>query len=208
VISSSSPAVAARCAYVRAHAGAACSQNITDPRLGVQLIELMESGLSASDAVSRVAENEPLVAYRQLTAVDAQGRSSAFSGQYTLGTYATVMGVDAVAAGNLLANPDVPGAMLKAFETKSGLEIEERLLAAIHAGISAGGEAGPVHSAGIVVAGDVAWHVTDLRIDWSDDPISELERLWAIWQPQKSDYLQRALDPSAAPSYGVQGDPT
>ncbi|MEY5037786.1 MAG: hypothetical protein RL472_892, partial [Pseudomonadota bacterium] len=33
-ISSSSPAVAARCAYARAGVGAVASQNITDPRLG------------------------------------------------------------------------------------------------------------------------------------------------------------------------------
>ena len=33
-ISSSSPAVAARCAYARADVGAVASQNVTDPTLG------------------------------------------------------------------------------------------------------------------------------------------------------------------------------
>ncbi|GIR51209.1 MAG: hypothetical protein CM15mP60_2700 [Alphaproteobacteria bacterium] len=33
-VASSSPAVAARCAYARAGVGAAASQNVTDPRLG------------------------------------------------------------------------------------------------------------------------------------------------------------------------------
>ena len=40
-ISSSSPAVAARCAWVRAGVGAACTQNITDPRLGTRLLDLL-----------------------------------------------------------------------------------------------------------------------------------------------------------------------
>ncbi len=43
-VSSSSPAVAARCAHVRARVGAAASQNITDPRLGPELLDLMEAG--------------------------------------------------------------------------------------------------------------------------------------------------------------------
>jgi len=85
-------------------------------------------------------------------------------------------------------------------------ELEPRLLAALRAGIEDGGEAGPVHSAGLLVADQVAWPSTDLRVDWSDDPISELERIWLIWAPQWRDYVIRALDPASAPAYGVPGD--
>ena len=44
VISSSSPAVAARCAHARAGVGVAATQNITDPALGPRLLDLMEAG--------------------------------------------------------------------------------------------------------------------------------------------------------------------
>ncbi len=47
VVSSSSPAVAARCAFARAGVGAACSQNVTDPRLGPRLLDLLAAGLDA-----------------------------------------------------------------------------------------------------------------------------------------------------------------
>ena len=47
VVSSSSPAVAARCAHARAGVGAAASQNITDPRLGTELLDLIEAGTPA-----------------------------------------------------------------------------------------------------------------------------------------------------------------
>jgi len=207
VITSSSPAVAARCAFVRAHAGAACSQNITDPRLGTRVLDLLESGYSADEAIAAIVEGEPLIAYRQLTAIDANGGTASFSGERTLGLHATAQGIDAVAAGNLLSNEGVPGAMIAAFEVDAEAVMEARLVAGIRAGIAAGGEAGPVHSAGMIVAGDVEWRETDLRVDWSDDPIEELARLWELWQPQKADYLQRALNPTAAPSYGVPGDP-
>jgi uncharacterized Ntn-hydrolase superfamily protein len=208
VISSSSPAVAARCAHARAGSGAACSQNITDPRLGARLLDLMAAGKSAPEAIDDVVRTEQLIAFRQLTAIDAAGRTGAFSGEQTLGQHAAAWGVDCVAAGNLLAGLGVPSAMIAAFELDPEAEIEERLLAAYRAGLAAGGEVGPVHSAGIVVAADVPWYVTDLRVDWSDDPLRDLEALWAIWAPQKADYLRRALDPCSAPSYGVPGDPT
>ena len=38
-ITSSSPAVASRCAYVEAGIGAVATQNITDPRLGPAMLE-------------------------------------------------------------------------------------------------------------------------------------------------------------------------
>ena len=37
------------------------------------------------------------------------------------------------------------------------------------------------------------------------DPIAELEAV-AEYMPQMDDYVTRALDPDAAPSYGVPGD--
>jgi uncharacterized Ntn-hydrolase superfamily protein len=206
-ITSSSPAVAARCAYVRAGVGAACSQNITDPRLGRQLLDLMEAGSTAEEAVSITAAREPLIDYRQLTAIDAFGGTATFSGAHTLGVHATARGQDAVAAANLLASSDVPVAMIAAFVESPGDELGDRLIGALKAGLSAGGEAGPVHSAGLLVCGDVSWAITDLRVDWSDNPVQELENVWYVWEPQVADYLERALNPGGARSYGVPGDP-
>lgn len=207
IVTSSSPAVAARCAYVRAGAGAACTQNITDPRLGPRLLDLMAAGVGAADAVAEVAGSEPLIAYRQLTAVDAAGQGAAFSGEHTLGEHGSVVARNAVAAGNLLASKSVLAAMIAGFESAPDQDLGDRLIAAVKAGLSAGGEAGPVHSAGLLIAGQVSWPITDLRVDWSSNPISELEAVWHVWKPQAADYLQRALNPGRAPSYGVPGDP-
>lgn len=206
-ITSSSPAVAARCAYVRAGVGAACTQNITDPRLGPRLLDLMQSGQAARVTVAEVAGSEPLIAYRQISAVKVGGGAGAFSGERTLGTHAAAIGEQAVAAGNLLADSGVPAAMLAAFEAGGELELGDRLLAALQAGIVAGGEAGPVHSAGLLIADTAPWPATDLRVDWSDEPIAELARIWLVWKPQWRDYATRALDPASAPAYGVPGDP-
>jgi uncharacterized Ntn-hydrolase superfamily protein len=53
---------------------------------------------------------------------------------------------------------------------------------------------------------DVSWPVTDLRVDYADDPLADLIELWHVWKPQKNDYRVRAIDPTRAPSYGVPGD--
>jgi uncharacterized Ntn-hydrolase superfamily protein len=76
------------------------------------------------------------------------------------------------------------------------------------AGLAAGGEAGPVRSAGLLLVREVPWPVADLRVDWHEtDPIAALSELWQLYKPQLDAYVTRALDPSAAPGFGVPGDP-
>ena len=206
-VSSSSPAVAARCAYARAGVGAVASQNITDPTLGPWALDLMAGGASAEEALAQITSAAPYIEYRQLTAIDAQGRTATFEGAKTLGLHSVAEGQDAVAAGNLLADVNLPIAMVAAFEAASG-HLGDRLIAAMQAGFAAGGEAGRVHSAGLLLVREVPWPVADLRIDWHDmDPIAALADLWQIYKPQMDDYVTRALDPSQAPGFGVPGDP-
>ncbi len=205
-VSSSSPAVAARCAHVRARVGAASSQNVTDPRLGPGLLDLLADGLGASDSLAAVVAVAPGVAYRQLLVVDAHGATAVFSGAHTLGRHADARGEGVAAAGNLLAADRVPEAIVDAFQRSSGV-LAERLVGALRAGLDAGGEQGPVRSAGLLVADRESWPVADLRVDWHDEPIAELERLWEMWAPQMDAYVTRALHPERAPGFGVPGDP-
>jgi uncharacterized Ntn-hydrolase superfamily protein len=205
-ISSSSPAVAARCAHARAGVGVLGTQNITDPRLGPAGLDLMAKGLDAEEAIATLCRTASHMEFRQLIAVDARGRTGAYSGRRTLGTHASAQAPDVVAAGNLLRNRDIPSAMLAAFQGASG-HLGDRLLTAMAAALAAGGEEGPVHSAGMLLVRDVPWPVADLRVDWSDgDPIAELHRVWTIYKPQLEDYVTRALNPTAAPSFNVPGD--
>lgn len=207
IVSSSSPAVAARCAQVRASVGAAASQNVTDPRLAPRLLDLLACGRSPREAMVEIVEAEPNIEYRQLAAVDVSGRTAAYSGANALGRHATAEGDGAVAAGNLLADEGVVEAMVEAFERSATDHLGDRLVAALVAGLATGGENGPVRSAGLLLADSVAWPVADLRVDWHDDPIGELVALWSLWKPQMSSYVTRALEPAAAPSFGVPGDP-
>ena len=207
-ISSSSICVASRCAFARSGIGAALTQNVTDPRLGMQLLDLLAEDHDAESAIAQVTTQAEHIEWRQLALIDAQGRSHTFSGEKILGQFATASGANCVSAGNLLANTSVPQAIVDGFAaTNSSNPLAERLLTALQTGLKAGGEAGPVHSAGLMVVADVEWPVVDLRVDWHNEPIDELRRLWHLYEPQLQDYRARALDPNVAPSYGVPGDP-
>ncbi len=205
-VSSSSPAVAARCAYTRAGVGAVASQNVTDPTLGPFALDLMQGGMSAAEAVAGVRDQGKFIEYRQVLAIDANGGTAIHSGPNSLGVWTDAAGKDVIAAGNMLANEDVPQAIVDGFEAATG-HLGDRLIAAMRAGLAAGGEAGPVHSAGMQICDKVPWPAADLRCDWTEDcPIEAIATAWEIYKPQLDAYIQRALDPRRAPSYGVPGD--
>jgi len=205
-ISSSSPAVAARCSYARAGVGAVASQNVTDPTLGPLALDLMQGGMSAGEAIAGVRDLGRFIAYRQVLAIDKTGATAIHSGPKSLGIWTQAQGPDVASGGNLLANDGVPAAIVDSFAASAG-HLGDRLIAALRAGLAAGGEAGPVHSAGLLMVDKVAWPVADLRCDWTDAcPIEAVASAWQVYKPQMDAYVQRALDPSAAPSYGVPGD--
>jgi len=205
-ISSSSIAVGARCPWLRPGVGGVSSQNITLPALGPQTLELLEKGMTPSDALASLLGPQNHGQYRQITAIDAAGNTAHFSGEKTLGIHSAVSGVQCVAAGNMLAHAGVIDAMVRAFENTSGA-LADRLLAAMQVGQAEGGEAGPVHSAAMSVVGDYAWPIVDLRVDWADDdPIGVLAKLWEAYKGQMQDYIDRAINPAIAPGYAVPGD--
>lgn len=205
-LSSSSPAVAARCIHLRGGVGGVASQNITDPRYGPTILSALASGAEPARALAELLDADPTAEYRQVVVVDREGRTAEHSGKYTLGRHATAQTSGAIAAGNLLASASVPGEMIAAFSGTTG-DLELRLFAAMQAGLRAGGEEGAVHSCGLAVVRGAGWNETDLRIDWAEeDPVGELGRLLSIWLPQRDDYVTRGMHPETAPSYGVPGD--
>lgn len=205
-VSSSSPAVAARCAHVRAGSGAVASQNVTDPSLGIRALDLLALGADAEQVISILQTSSPHMAYRQVLVVDGKGRSAIHSGPNALGIWSSARADNVACGGNMLADAGVPNAMVNAFTESEG-HLGDRIILAMQAGLAAGGEAGPVHSAGMKLVRDVVWPIADLRVDWTDDcPITALASLWTLYKPQLEDYLVRAQNPAGAPKYGVPGD--
>lgn len=207
-ITTSSIAVGSRCPWVRAGVGAVATQNVTMPSIGNDVLDAIAAGADAQGALDTVMRREKFPPYRQVAVVDHAGRTALFSGDKTLGTHAEVLGEGVIAAGNLLSSTRLPQVMVDRFADTADLALPARLLGALEAGLhEGGGEEGPVRSACLLVADHTPWPLVDLRVDWSEGcPIADLRSLWTAYEPQMADYVARALNPDAAPSYGVPGD--
>lgn len=202
VVTSSSIAVASRCGrWARAGVGAVATQNITDPALGQLGLDLLAEGYGAEAVLRSMVAARPFAEFRQLAVVDMHGATASHSGAKSLGLYKELHGKDCVACGNLLDNESIPSAMIGAFEREPGRHLGERLIASLVAGLAAGGETAPVRSAGLYVVDRFVWPVIDLRVDWHDDPVAELQKVFVEYFPQMNDYIQRAVDPTQAPGY-------
>jgi len=205
-VTSSSPAVAARCSYTRSNVGAVSTQNVTDPSLGKKSLDFLETGLTSTQVVEKIKSTNKHLEYRQVLIIDSKGNTAIHSGNNSLGIWSEAVGDNVISAGNLLANKEVTKVIISAFEQNKG-HLADRMLAGLKAGLDAGGEEGPIHSAGIKISHQVSWPIIDLRCDWTEDcPITKLFEIWKVYKPQVDDYLQRAMDPIGAPSYGVPGD--
>jgi uncharacterized Ntn-hydrolase superfamily protein len=205
-ISSSSPAVGARCAWTEAGVGAVATQNLTDPRLGILGLDLLRRGFGARAVIAQLIQAGRFPEFRQLAVVDQDGEAASHTGARALGIHGAAPGPGFVAAGNLLASTEVLPAMAASFAANAAEHLAERLLRALEAGAAAGGEAGPLQSAGLRVSDRHVFPICELRFDWSDTPIADLRNGWEVYRPQMADYLQRAIDPSVSPGFGVPGD--
>jgi uncharacterized Ntn-hydrolase superfamily protein len=175
------------------------SQNVTDPALGPRLLDLLEGGLGAGAALAKITAETPDIGWRQLLVVDRNGDCALFTGDRALGVPGEARADGVVAGGNLLADPGVPAAMVAAYLAARG-PFGDRLLAGLTGGLAAGGEAGPVHSAGMKIADRLSWPLVDLRVDWAEeDPVSRLregslsgrtqKRFGALANPRTKEHL-------------------
>jgi uncharacterized Ntn-hydrolase superfamily protein len=194
-IATSAVAVGNRCPWVRAGVGAVTTQHRTDTRAGPVGIELLTKGFTARETVDFLAANNEFPQERQFAAVDREGRVAFFNGAAIECIHAGHEGHQCVSTGNLLANADVPRRVVEAYEASMHLPFAERLLAAIRGGLDAGGETKPIMASALLIADRHSWPLVDLRVDWKEDPIGELERLWAFYKPYQEHYVNQVIAP-------------
>jgi uncharacterized Ntn-hydrolase superfamily protein len=197
-VASASLAVGARCPHVRSSTGAVTTQARTDPTLGPRVLDLLQAGQDAASALNLVVGFAAFSEWRQLAVVDKAGRIATHHGTRCAGLVGEARGEGCVALGNLLASPDVPAAMIAAFEASPGHSLEQRLLAALQAGLSAGGETRPLRSAALLVVAEDPFPRTNLRIDHHEDPMSALQALHDQWWQEAGTIRLWALNPGGA----------
>jgi uncharacterized Ntn-hydrolase superfamily protein len=174
------------------------TQHRTDPRLGPRGLDLLRAGRSANDTIDTLVATTPHIHWRQIAALDAAGSTATYSGVRARPEMSEVAAQDACAVGNNLVNARATPAMLLAFQADPTATLGERLLRAAEAGLAAGGEHTPAHSAYLLVMGQHSFPLIDLRVDWHDRPVTELRALWTRYAPLVNDFVTRAIDPDNA----------
>lgn len=200
-LATSSMAAGSRCHFVAPGLGAVLSQARSDPTLGALGIARLAAGRSAAETLADMIAATPHAAWRQLAVLDAAGGIAEFTGEKVAPPKGAVVGEDAVALGNAVANERVVGAILAGFAAQPDAPLADRLIAALEAGLEAGGELEPLRSAALRIAvPGVPFTPIDLRVDLAETPIAELRRYWTLWAPMADGYVERALHPDSAPA--------
>jgi len=157
-------------AWAEAGVGAVATQSFVDPSYGKLGLDLMRAGKSGPDALKSLTAGDEGREVRQVAMIDAQGRVDAWTGKNDIQAAGHIVGKNYSVQANLMLNDKVWPAMSAAFENTKG-DLVERMLAALDAAQSAGGDIrGKQSAALIVVTGKPtgqAWkdRIFDLRVD-------------------------------------------
>jgi uncharacterized Ntn-hydrolase superfamily protein len=196
-ITTSSLAVGSRCIFAEACVGVVLSQHRTNPVLGPLGLRLLREGKSASEVVEQLIQSDAGSAWRQIAVLDRDGRTAAFHGSKHEPIFAEAKGEGIISVGNILADDQVCRMAVDAIEQRPDEQLGDRLIAALKAGLAAGGEVFPLRSAALLIVDKEAFPLVDLRVDDDPSPIQALERIWLAFKPQMHDVVRRAVTPDS-----------
>lgn len=166
--------------------GVVATQSFVNPSFGLRGLALLKNGLTANQAVDVLTANDDGRDVRQLAILDSKGNVAAYTGKKCIPAAGDIQGDNFSCQANLMLNDKVWPAMAKAFEESKGQPLAERLVAALEAAQSVGGDIRGKQSAAILVVrgkstGKV-WEdrLIDLRVEDSEEPIVEIKRLLKV----------------------------
>ena len=173
--------------WALAGAGAIATQASVNVSLGPKALALLKTGMPASEVLKALAATDSLWDGRQIGIVDSRGGAASWTGTRALDWAGGETGLGFACQGNILAGPAVVANMAEAFRETPG-ELAERMIAALEAGQTAGGDKRGQQSAALLIvrpsAGNPEYNerYIDLRVEDHKTPIKELRRVWQIFQ--------------------------
>jgi uncharacterized Ntn-hydrolase superfamily protein len=177
--------VGALAAWAEAGVGAVATQSFIEVRYGAAGLELMRTGLSAERTLDALRRADPNPEVRQVAMIDAQGNIGAFTGKNCVAYAGDLQGENFSVQANLMMNEGVPQAMAEAYRKARG-SLAERMLAALEAAQTAGGDLRGMQSAALMVvrgrATGRSWEdqLVDLQVEDDPAPLKELRRLLTL----------------------------
>lgn len=192
-------AVGASCPFVRSGVGAVSTQSFTNRYLAPAILDALAHGLPPDAAIESALAGDAGRGIRQVHAVDRHGRTAAWTGPNCVEWCGSVAASGVSVAGNMLAGEPTVSATLAAWQATADLPMPERLMAAMEAGDSAGGDRRGRQSAAMQLVTTEDFADLDLRVDDHPQPLVELRRLLEIWRRERAPGLAmapRKADPS------------
>jgi len=165
--------------WARPGVGAVATQANVEASYGPHALDLIEAGASAEQALTELLAKDPGAHGRQVAVIDARGRTANHTGNQCMAFAGHTTGEQVSCQANIMANEQVWGAMLSAFESTSG-PLAGRLVSALDAAEAGGGDARGRQSAAILVvpANGEAWETSvSLRVEDHPEPLKEIHRL-------------------------------
>jgi uncharacterized Ntn-hydrolase superfamily protein len=151
-------------------------QSMPEPGSAEKALDLLRQGLDPEAVVEKLHADDPGASVRQVTIVDANGRTAAHTGSDCIREAGHRIGDGFACAATMMISATVPEAMAAAYEAARG-PLPERLLAALDAAEAEGGDLRGRQSAVLLVIGR---RKIDLRVDDHPDPLGELRRLQTL----------------------------
>lgn len=171
--------------WAKAGAGAVATQALARVSFGTDGLAMLAAGKSASETLAALLAADPGREDRQVGIVDAHGGAAAHTGASCFAWAGHRVGEGFTCQGNILTGPETLDAMAETFQTATG-ELADRLVAALLAGDTAGGDRRGKQAAGVLVVrhnggygGDNDRYL-DLRVDDDPEPVKRLQELVAM----------------------------
>jgi uncharacterized Ntn-hydrolase superfamily protein len=189
-VSTAVPAVGAICSFGGPGIGSIATQSWVNPYLGIDGMGLLRRGLKAAEVLEELITQDPGRDMRQLGIVDGYGGSAAYTGSDCTDWSGHVIGQGYSIQGNMLTGGEPLEAMRESFDSSDEKDLPERLVSALEAGQSVGGDKRGRQSAAVKVYAAEEYPYLDLRVDEHPDPVTELRRVYEVARQQLLPFIR------------------
>jgi uncharacterized Ntn-hydrolase superfamily protein len=176
-----SPGVGKLLAWASAGVGAVATQSWVNPHLGIDGLALLSSGHPADRALRGVLALDEDRDLRQVAIVDGSGGTAAWTGAACEDVAGDLQGNGWSVQGNVLETGGTLDACATTFDATTGKPLVERLIAALEAGETAGGDRRGARSANLYIVDREHYPLWDVRVDDHVSPLEELVRLQQLF---------------------------
>lgn len=171
------PCVGSLVPHARAGVGAIATQSTTNPYYGISGLDLLEQGLSATATLDQLLAADKGRETRQCIVIDKHGNTAQWTGAEAEPHAKHFTGENYAVAGNFLASDTVIDQIAATYAGHLDTPFAARLLAAMTAGETVGGDKRGTLSTALKIYQNEAYPAIDIRVDLSNTPLAELARI-------------------------------